>query len=79
MPVSATIDAIYRAEVVVLGPGSLYTSIMPNLLVDGMAEAIRKSPAIKIYICNVMTQAGETDGYTASMHARAIIEHGGRG
>lgn len=79
MPVSATIDAIYRAEVVVMGPGSLYTSIMPNLLVDGVAEAIRKSPAIKIYICNAMTQSGETDGYTASMHVRAIIEHAGQG
>jgi uncharacterized cofD-like protein len=47
--------------------------------VDGVAEALRKSKAVKIYICNVMTQPGETDGYTASMHAKAIIEHGGKG
>ena len=62
-----------------LGPGSLYTSIMPNLLVNGIADAVRKSRAVKVYICNVMTQAGETDGYTAAMHAKAIIDHGGRG
>ena len=79
MPVSAAIDAIYRAEVIVMGPGSLYTSVMPNLLVEGIAEAIKKSSAIKVYICNVMTQSGETDGYTASMHVRAIIEHAGQG
>ena len=52
---------------------------MPNLLVDGVAEALRKSRAVKIYICNVMSQPGETDGYTASMHAKAIIDHGGKG
>ena len=52
---------------------------MPNLLVNGVAEALRKSRALKIYICNVMTQPGETDGYTASMHAEAIIKHAGRG
>ena len=73
------IRAILNADYLLMGPGSLYTSIMPNLLVDGVAEAIRKSKAIKIYICNVMTQPGETDGYTASMHAKAIIDHGGKG
>ena len=78
-PVEAALDAIEHADAIVLGPGSLYTSIMPNLLVDGVAEKIRRSKALKIYICNVMTQPGETDGYTASMHARAIIDHGGRG
>lgn len=78
-PVQSALDALTNADAIILGPGSLYTSIMPNLLVDGVAEAIRKSKAVKIYICNVMTQPGETDGYTASMHARAIIEHGGRG
>lgn len=77
-PVPAAIDAILSADAIILGPGSLYTSIMPNLLVDGMAEALRKSQAVKIYICNVMTQPGETDGYTASMHAKAIIDHAGR-
>ena len=78
-PVHAALDALENADAIVLGPGSLYTSIMPNLLVDGVADAIRRSKALKIYICNVMTQPGETDGYTASMHAKAIIDHGGKG
>lgn len=78
-PVESAIEAISKADAIILGPGSLYTSVMPNLLVEGIAEAIRKSSAIKIYICNVMTQPGETDGYTASMHAKAIIDHGGKG
>lgn len=78
-PVAPALQAIMEADAIVLGPGSLYTSIMPNLLVNGVADAIRKSAAVKIYICNVMTQPGETDGYTASMHAKAIIEHAGRG
>ena len=78
-PVQSALDALKNADAIILGPGSLYTSIMPNLLVDGVAEAIRKSKAVKIYICNVMSQPGETDGYTASMHAKAIIDHGGKG
>ncbi|WP_298462770.1 YvcK family protein [uncultured Mitsuokella sp.] len=78
-PVQAALDALMHADAIILGPGSLYTSIMPNLLVDGVAETLRKSKAVKIYICNVMTQPGETDGYTASMHAKAILDHGGRG
>ncbi len=78
-PVQSALDALTNADAIILGPGSLYTSIMPNLLVDGVADAIRKSKAIKIYICNVMTQPGETDGYTAAMHAKAIIDHGGKG
>lgn len=78
-PVQSALDALRSADAIILGPGSLYTSIMPNLLVDGVAETLRKSKAVKIYICNVMTQPGETDGYTASMHAKAIIDHGGRG
>ena len=78
-PVESALAAIREADVVILGPGSLYTSIMPNLLVDGVAEALKKSQALKIYICNVLTQPGETDGYTASMHARAILDHAGRG
>jgi uncharacterized cofD-like protein len=78
-PVQSALDALANADAIILGPGSLYTSTMPNLLVDKVAETIRKSKAIKIYICNVMTQPGETDGYTASMHAKAIIDHGGKG
>ena len=77
--VGAALEAIRTADAVILGPGSLYTSILPNLLVDGMAETLRRSRAIKIYICNVMTQPGETDGYTASMHVKAILEHAGKG
>jgi uncharacterized cofD-like protein len=57
------------------GPGSLYTSIIPNLLVDGIVEAIQNSPALKVYVCNVMTQEGETEGYTASDHIAAIFKH----
>lgn len=78
-PVQSSLEAIRNADAIILGPGSLYTSIMPNLLIDGMAEAVRESKAVKIYICNVMTQPGETDGYTASMHAKAIIDHAGPG
>jgi uncharacterized cofD-like protein len=62
---------------VILGPGSLYTSIIPNLLVKDIAAAIQKSTAIKIYICNAMTQPGETDHYSASDHVNAIINHVG--
>nr|NNM90799.1 YvcK family protein [Bacilli bacterium] len=69
--------AIADADAIVVGPGSLYTSILPNLLVPGIAEAVRASKAKVIYICNVMTQPGETDGYCASDHVRAIYEHVG--
>lgn len=71
--------SIKTADVIIIGPGSLYTSILPNLLVKGIVEEIKKSDALKLYICNVMTQPGETDNYTASDHARAIINHCGRG
>lgn len=71
--------ALEAAEVIVLGPGSLYTSVIPNLLVKGVAEAIRRSQAVKVYVCNVMTQPGETDGYTVSDHVRAILDHAGPG
>lgn len=74
-PLEAALQAIYEADAIILGPGSLYTSILPNLLVDGVADAIRNSPALKIYVCNVMTQPGETDGYSAADHVRAITNH----
>lgn len=64
---------------ILLGPGSLYTSVIPNLLVDGVAEAIMDSPALKIYVCNIMTQDGETEGMTAQDHLAALLEHGGPG
>ena len=69
------VAAIAQADMIVLGPGSLYTSIIPNLLVDGIVEAIRRSSALKIYVCNVMTQEGETEGYTAADHIAAIFQH----
>lgn len=68
----AVIKAIEEAEYIILGPGSLYTSIIPNLLVPEIQEAIVKSKAPKIYVCNIMTQKGETDGYTVSDHISAI-------
>jgi len=60
---------------IILGPGSLYTSVMPNLLIKGIKDAVLRSRAIKVYICNVMTEAGETERYFASDHVRAIIKH----
>jgi len=69
------IKAIEEAQIVILGPGSLYTSIIPNLLIKEITEAVVASGAIKIYVCNVMTQPGETDGYSASDHIRALINH----
>ena len=81
-PISALDDviaAIQEAELIVLGPGSLYTSIIPNLLVPGVADAIRQSSALKIYVCNVMTEPGETDGFKVSDHIKAMIDHAGYG
>jgi len=78
-PTNEALEAIDEADIVVLGPGSLYTSVIPNLLIDGMADAVVQSSAFKIYICNVMTQHGETDGYSASDHVKAIIEHSQKG
>ena len=71
----AAVEALEEAEVIVLAPGSLYTSIIPNLLVDGIVDAIRRSRALKVYVCNVMTQDGETEGYTVSDHIRALFKH----
>lgn len=76
-PVTAALDAITDADAVILGPGSLYTSILPNLLIPGMADALRNSEAVIIYVCNVMTQPGETDGFTAYDHVKAILDHVG--
>jgi len=69
------LDAIDDADIIVFGPGSLYTSIIPNLVVSGMFEAIARASAFRIYVCNVMTQSGETEGYSASDHLRAIMDH----
>lgn len=75
-------DALYEidnADCIVMGPGSLFTSIIPNLIVDGVANRVKNSKAIKIYVSNIMTQPGETDGFTLSDHIRAIEEHCGEG
>ncbi|HOW42205.1 MAG TPA: YvcK family protein [Candidatus Omnitrophota bacterium] len=69
------VKAIDEADIIVLGPGSLYTSIMPNLLIKEIRDALYATKAIKVYVCNVMTQPGETDGYPASRHLKAILEH----
>ncbi len=74
-PTPEAIAAIAEADIIVMGPGSLYTSIIPNLIIKGMSEAIVQSPAYKIYVCNVMTQVGETDGFSASDHVRVLTEH----
>ena len=72
-------SAIREADMIVLGPGSLYTSIIPNLLVDGIVDAVRESDALKVYVCNVMTQEGETEEYTVSDHIAALFHHSVQG
>ena len=78
-PLDAALEAIRRADIILLGPGSLYTSVIPNLLVDGVAEAIASSHALRIYIANIMTQEGETEGYTLSDHLKALCAHAQEG
>lgn len=78
-PVDSALRAIDEADIIVLGPGSLYTSVIPNLLINGITEAIMKSSAKKVYVCNIMTQPGETDGYTAVDHLNAIEKHSAKG
>ncbi len=75
-PLSDAIKAIEEADILVMGPGSLYTSIIPNLLVDDVTEAICKSKAKRVYIPNIMTQPGETDDYTVRDHVQALVDHG---
>ena len=72
----AALEAIGEADLILLGPGSLYTSVIPNLLVEGVARAVAQSDAPKLYICNIMTQDGETEGYTAADHLEALLVHG---
>ncbi len=69
------LDAIGNAEAIIMGPGSLYTSLLPNLLIHDVAKAIRESNAIKIYVANIMTQPGETDGYSVTDHLHKIVQH----
>ncbi|MBZ0302288.1 MAG: YvcK family protein [Anaerolineae bacterium] len=76
---SESVLAILEADLVVIGPGSLYTSILPNLLVKGITQALRSTSAHKVYVCNVATQPGETEGYTVADHVLALEQHIGRG
>ena len=74
-PLKATLDAIEQADVITLGPGSLFTSVIPNLLVEGIPAAIRNSDAVKAYFVNLMWQPGETSDFRASDHVRAVHQH----
>jgi len=74
-PLPEVLQAINQANLILVGPGSLYTSILPNLLVSGVAEAIENSRATRVYVANLMTQPGETDGYTLADHVRVIYGH----
>lgn len=77
-PLPETMEAIREADLITLGPGSLYTSVIPNLLVSGIPKAIEKSPALKVYFVNLMWQPGETINFTASRHLQAIYQHAER-
>ncbi|HEX9760466.1 MAG TPA: gluconeogenesis factor YvcK family protein [Candidatus Acidoferrales bacterium] len=76
-PMPEVLEAIRQADLILVGPGSLYTSILPNLLVEGVAKGLRRSGATRVFISNLMTQPGETGGYTAAEHIRAIYQHTG--
>ena len=78
-PTKGVIEAIKNADSIIIGPGSLYMNIIPNLLVNGVAKAIRESKAKKLYVCNIMTEPGLTDNYSVSDHINAIIDHCGEG
>ena len=77
-PLAEALEAIAQADLITLGPGSLYTSVVPNLLVDGIPRAIASSPALKAYFVNLMSQPGETEQFRASDHVAALLRHAGR-
>jgi uncharacterized cofD-like protein len=77
-PLPETLTAVHQADLITLGPGSLYTSLVPNILVKGIAEAIAHSRAVKVLVCNLMTQPGESRDYSAADHVRALHQHAGR-
>ncbi|HLR75448.1 MAG TPA: YvcK family protein [Virgibacillus sp.] len=78
-PLPHAVQALHEADLIVISPGSLYTSILPNLIIPRIVDAIRQASGKVVYVCNVMTQAGETTGYTAADHVQAIIDHIGVG
>jgi uncharacterized cofD-like protein len=77
MPTDRALAALRQADLILIGPGSLYTSLIPNLLIKPIAEALRDAHALRVFICNVMTQPGESEDYSAEEHLQAIIEHAG--
>jgi uncharacterized cofD-like protein len=76
-PTDRALEALAAADLIIIGPGSLYTSVLPNLVIKPIAEALRQARALRVYICNVMTQPNETDFYAAQDHLEAIVEHAG--
>ena len=78
-PAPGVIETIKQADCIVIGPGSLYTNVIPNLLINGVTKAIKESTAIKVYVSNIMTEPGQTDNYSVSDHLNAIIDHCGTG
>ena len=78
-PAPGVLEAIKEADAIIIGPGSLYTNVIPNLLVKNVSKAIKESNAIKIYVSNIMTEPGQTDNYSLSEHIKAIIDHAGKG
>ena len=76
-PTAGALAALALADLIIIGPGSLYTSVLPNLVIQPLAEALRSAKALRVYVCNVMTQPNETDGYAAEDHLQAIVEHAG--
>jgi uncharacterized cofD-like protein len=76
-PTRGVLEALQQARLITLGPGSLYSSLMPNLLVEGVAQALASSRALKVLVLNLMTQPGETDGMSGAEHVRAVLEHAG--
>ena len=78
-PAPGVVEAIKKADCIIIGPGSLYTNVIPNLLINGINKAVKESTAIKVYISNIMTEPGQTDNYSVEDHINAIIEHCGQG
>ena len=76
-PAPGVLEAIKNADAIIIGPGSLYTNVIPNLLIKNVSKAIKESKAIKIYVSNIMTEPGQTDNYSLSQHIKAIIDHAG--
>ena len=79
VPAPGVLEAIKNADAIIIGPGSLYTNVIPNLLVKNVSKTIKESKAIKIYVNNIMTEPGQTDNYSISDHIQAIIDHAGEG